>query len=77
MLEVHSCHGNSYSQACRLALQHKLLMHVLENRVIVPNLAISGDDNILESGAGSGTHCLYFINMVLDCILFQGHGYWT
>ncbi|KZT66458.1 S-adenosyl-L-methionine-dependent methyltransferase [Daedalea quercina L-15889] len=56
----------------RLALQHNLLLHVLENRLIIPNVVIEPEDHILESGAGSGTWLLDIFKAVPGSVVIHG-----
>ncbi|KAH9934276.1 uncharacterized protein B0H18DRAFT_870049 [Fomitopsis serialis] len=56
----------------RLALQHKLLTQVLESRLILPDVTISPEDHILDSGTGSGTWLLDVMNVVPGTTVLHG-----
>ncbi|TFY67215.1 hypothetical protein EVJ58_g1764 [Rhodofomes roseus] len=47
----------------RLALQHNLLIQVLGNRLVMADITIGPEDQILDSGTGSGVtvfvHAIY------------------
>ncbi|KAH9934297.1 uncharacterized protein B0H18DRAFT_869986 [Fomitopsis serialis] len=56
----------------RLALQHRLLLHVLNNRIIMPDVTIGPADHILDSGTGTGIWLLDAMKIVPETTVLHG-----